>query len=186
MTAVTSVAYLNARKDVSELIAGVAGDEVWVSDELGGGALPDAPRLGSSRPNVAVVAGQALVVRGNEVATLLRRDRLQVALPSVGVDEAGALLVEPGAQSIRQTHWCFTQRQRTQTEQNRKTMYRYLRAQASKHTQALRHTQRDKTAAIPAYTTHGTARSNMPPRRSGPTSESPSSAAGRCPGGRAR
>jgi hypothetical protein len=60
-------------------------------------AFPHGPRARGGRALVGVAAGQAPVVRAHQVVAFLLRDRLDVLLPQVRVDRAGALrvLVEP-------------------------------------------------------------------------------------------
>merc|ERR1719402_274219 len=66
-----------------------------VGEQLARAHLPQAPLLGSCSPHLLVLRGEPPVVGCYQVAPLLLRDVLPVAVKLVGEDVAGTLLVEP-------------------------------------------------------------------------------------------
>ena len=93
--AVDEVVVLDAGEGQRELRVFVAVDEVVVHVQEAGGAFPHAPCPGRGQPGGFVIAGQATVEGGDQVVPLHRRDRVDVVVPGVGEQAAGAFLVEP-------------------------------------------------------------------------------------------
>lgn len=92
---VNKVMGLNPSKSQGKLVLAMTLDKVGVLVQEGGGALPDGPGTGGGEPCFGVGGGEAAVVGGDEVAALHGGDLGEVVVPGVGIDSAGALLVEP-------------------------------------------------------------------------------------------
>src|SRR6185436_1941115 len=90
------VVALDPGERLGEGVAAEPRDQVRIRPELARRPLPDAPGARGAGAHRGVRAREPPVVRGDKVPSLLRRDRLEIRLPRVGVDEARPLLVEPG------------------------------------------------------------------------------------------
>jgi hypothetical protein len=86
---------LDAREGEGELILFVVAGESGVGQKLGGGALPSAPDLRSGEPHGRIVAGEAAIVGGEQIAALGLGDVGEIRLPGIGIKDRRAALVEP-------------------------------------------------------------------------------------------
>ena len=94
-TLVEEVVGLNAREGERELILFVVAGENGIGQELGGGALPTAPDLRSRESHGRIIAGEAAVVGGEQIAALCLWDVGEVRFPSIRIEDRRAALVEP-------------------------------------------------------------------------------------------